>query len=361
MKKETEEWKELNDWDLLCRFLPEGWEEKAQESGALKRAREVPNAAVLLRILLLHLANGYSLKETALRAREAGWAQVSDVAVMKRLRMSEEWLRWLSEQMRAGLTRPLPSWNRRVVVVDATTVSEPGSTGTDWRIHYAMNLSDCQCRYWELTDRRGGETWRRFPVQEDEVVMGDRIYATPVSVAHVVNKKGDVIVRLNRQSLPLYIGKGESFSPLAWAQGLRIGKVKECSCWVKRTGRGKNRGETSGGETERRSHPKGTKTLTTKSEPKPKARIGGLSGSGGVFVYLDHLRKRVSGEISVGFLSRPLADRVGIQTDEIPNGVGALTEKRPPRSPGVAAWEVIGGATGGTDDRGGGLLFPLGI
>ena len=233
MKKETEEWKELNDWDLLCRFLPEGWEEKAQESGALKRAREVPNAAVLLRILLLHLANGYSLKETALRAREAGWAQVSDVAVMKRLRISEEWLRWLSEQMRAGLTRPLPSWNRRVVVVDATTVSEPGSTGTDWRIHYAMNLSDCQCRYWELTDRRGGETWRRFPVQEDEVVMGDRIYATPVSVAHVVKKKGDVIVRLNRQSLPLYTGKGESLSPLAWVRGLRIGQVKECPCWVK--------------------------------------------------------------------------------------------------------------------------------
>jgi len=233
MKTVAENWEDLTDWDVLQQLLPKGWEEKAKESGALKRAREISNAAVLLQILMLHLANGYSLMETAVRAREAGLAQVSDVAVMKRLRASEEWLRWMAEQVRAGGTNPIPKWNRRVVLVDATTVSEPGSTGTDWRIHYAMNLSDFQCRYFELTDRKGGETWRRFPLHAGDIVMGDRIYSTPVSVAHVVNSQGEVLVRLNRQSLPLYRGKATQVSPLQLVRGLRIGEVKEWVCWVK--------------------------------------------------------------------------------------------------------------------------------
>lgn len=228
----TAKWEDISDWELLQRLLPKGGEEKAKECGALKRVREIPNAQVLLRILLLHLANGYSLMETAVRAREADLAQVSDVAVMKRLRASEEWLRWICEQLQGGV-RTITEWSHRVVLIDATTISEPGSTGTDWRIHYAMNMSNCQCRYFELTGQKGGETWRRFPIHEGDIVMGDRMYSTPVSVAHVVNSKGDVIVRLNRQSLPLYTGRQTKVNPLSRVRRLRIGEVKEWSCWVK--------------------------------------------------------------------------------------------------------------------------------
>lgn len=39
--------------------------------------------------------------------------------------------------------------------------------------------------------------------------MGDRVYATPPGVAHVVERGGDVIVRLNRAALPLYEPSGE--------------------------------------------------------------------------------------------------------------------------------------------------------
>ena len=46
--------------------------------------------------LLIHLAEGCSLRETAVRASEGGVASVSDVAIMKRLKASEEWLRWLA-------------------------------------------------------------------------------------------------------------------------------------------------------------------------------------------------------------------------------------------------------------------------
>jgi len=114
---------------------------------------------------MIHLAAGYSLKETATRARQAGLGELSSVAIHKRLLASEEWLRWLAAKERALLVRKTPKLKlqRRLRAVDATTVSEPGSTGTDWRLHYAINLTNLQCDFFELTDVHGGETWRRVP------------------------------------------------------------------------------------------------------------------------------------------------------------------------------------------------------
>ena len=76
----------------------------ARSTGALRRARDIPDAESLLRLLLMHVANGYSLAETAARAGQLGM-ELSAVAVFKRLRASEEWLRWLAEQLRG--TQPL--------------------------------------------------------------------------------------------------------------------------------------------------------------------------------------------------------------------------------------------------------------
>jgi hypothetical protein len=39
------------NWKLLVQFLPEGWENKAQELGALTRRRKIVSAETLLRIL----------------------------------------------------------------------------------------------------------------------------------------------------------------------------------------------------------------------------------------------------------------------------------------------------------------------
>ena len=49
----------IEDWPILCTFLPKGWKEMARRTGALQRARDVPGAESLLRLLLMHVANGY--------------------------------------------------------------------------------------------------------------------------------------------------------------------------------------------------------------------------------------------------------------------------------------------------------------
>jgi hypothetical protein len=67
------------DWQIVLRVLPVGWQDKARELGALRRCRQFADAATLLRVLLIHLAEGCSLRETAVRAAEGQLVTVSDV------------------------------------------------------------------------------------------------------------------------------------------------------------------------------------------------------------------------------------------------------------------------------------------
>ena len=222
----------IENWAVLRTFLPTGWEEMARESGALLRARDFPDAETLLRVLLLHIGNGCSLAETAVRARHLGIV-VSPVAVFKRLRASEEWLRWLAEQLRGQQRRTMETHGRPVRVVDGTSVSEPGSTGTDWRVHYAINLADLQCDFFTITSVAGGETLRCVPVHAGDIVLGDRIYATAVGVAHVTKAGADIVVRLHRTALPLFDAAGRRVNILQRFRSLPVGNVQQWSTRVR--------------------------------------------------------------------------------------------------------------------------------
>jgi hypothetical protein len=152
---------------------------------------------------------------------------MSSVALFKRLRAAEAWLRWLAQQVRGINLIPAIGVGRRLRAVDATTVSEPGSTGTDWRIHYSVNLGDLQCDFFELTDVKGGETLRRVPMKAGDIIMGDRIYATPPGVAHVMDAQSDIVVRVNRQSLPLFNKDGNRLNILKTVRELKPGQTQE--------------------------------------------------------------------------------------------------------------------------------------
>lgn len=212
---------EFDDWSVVRKFLPQGWEEQARLTGALRRTRRIQSAEALLRILLLHLANGCSLVETAARARAAGLGSISAVGVFKRLRAAGPWLRWLAQQERGLAALPIHTVGRRVRAVDASTVAEPGATGSTWRLHWALNLGDLQCDFFEITPReKSGESFWRVPVLAGDILLGDRIYAAPPGIAHVRKGGGDVIVRLNRSALPLFADNGDRIDVLGLLKGL---------------------------------------------------------------------------------------------------------------------------------------------
>lgn len=134
------------NWKVLFSLLPTGWRQAALESGAAKRLRGFSSPEALLRTLLLHVGLGYSLRETVVRARLAAWADVSDVALLNRMRNSEQWLRFLCiALLRENGAFVLEETVGAVRIVDGTIVKEPGTTGSQWR-----TASNCTCRRHKL-------------------------------------------------------------------------------------------------------------------------------------------------------------------------------------------------------------------
>lgn len=220
------------EWSVIAELLPKGWEALAKEKGALVRQRGIKDAETLLRILLLH-ASGPSLRQTATRARQQGLASISDVALYKRLRASGPWLESLTRAMfresRFARRPPKISLGRTVRAIDATTVEEPGSSGTDWRVHYSLRLPDLVCDHFELTDPSGGETYTRFPIETGDIVLADRGYSHRAGVAHVLESGGDVVVRLNTGAFPLQTRSGSKFQLL---EHLRRLKGRRARAWT---------------------------------------------------------------------------------------------------------------------------------
>jgi len=227
---------ELDDWPLVCQLLPPGWQEQAHLLGALRRARGFPDAVVLWRTLLVHLAGGCSLKETVTSVQQAGWCAVSAVALFKRLRAAEQWLRWMADQLWQRHPTPSLPHGYRVRAIDATAVGRPGRLGTDWRVHFGINLEDLQCDFFQVTDAHGGETFRLIPVASGDLLLGDRCYSTPPGIAHVVQAGGHVLVRVNPKSLPLFDGEGEPFRRADELRSTSVGPVREWPTLVRHDG-----------------------------------------------------------------------------------------------------------------------------
>ena len=226
------------DWELVQDLLPEGWQAKARELGALRRGRGIADAATLLRVMLIHLAQGCGLRETAVRAQEGGLARVSDVAILKRLRGCGEWFKWMAEGLRQKWLPEFPAaaatWqHRRVRLVDGTMVSEPGDTGSQWRLHYAIGVPALNCDEVILTGPREGETLKRFTVAGGDILIGDRGYAHPGGIASVVARGGDVIIRTNLVTLPLCDAGGARLDPLPYLRRLRVGQCGQWPVWVR--------------------------------------------------------------------------------------------------------------------------------
>ncbi len=228
MKSMLSKRRELDEWAVVERFLPSGWRRQAHVLGALRRRRRVSNAGALLRCLLLHLAEGCSLAETAARAREAGLGQVSGVALFKRLRAAGPWLGWMAGQFwraRQLLQEP-PELPHRFIAVDATVVAEQGVTGSQWRVHWAVDVRTLDCVEFGLTDVKGGETFRNFKVIPGSVMSGDRAYGRARGIHHVAAGGGEVLARFHPKHVPMYDGDGgEKIRWIKRLRGLRVGEI----------------------------------------------------------------------------------------------------------------------------------------
>src|SRR6202451_2581302 len=151
----------LNDalpeaWSILRNWPPDDLSERARQDGIFQRSRGFSDAELWLRLILLLVACGLCLTQTVVLARELSLAQVSSVALFKRLRRSQKWLQGLTRHLLAVQQKKLGRFDwpyrYRLRIIDASNIQEPGSTGTDWRLHYSIRLPELTCDHYELTD-----------------------------------------------------------------------------------------------------------------------------------------------------------------------------------------------------------------
>jgi hypothetical protein len=225
------------NWNTLLKFLPEGWDDKAMEFGALIRRRNIKSPEVLLRLLLLYLSDDKSLLVTAAQAEESGLASISDVGLLKRLRSSSLWFRWLSRELlnRRGIpNKPPPKFdNFNIITVDASVISEPGSTGADWRLHYSKELFSSQGKEMIITNKRTGETLKNFSVNKNDLFIGDRVYGRYMSIKHVLDNGGHFIVRYMNKSFTMLDSEGNKINMYHKVKNLEVGEIKEFKANVK--------------------------------------------------------------------------------------------------------------------------------
>lgn len=211
-------------WPYLLRFVTERdqFEASAYRMGAISRSDSGLTASDLLRVAMVYGFCGRSLRQTAAWAEATGLARISAVALRKRLRAAAEWLGHLvgSKLLERSRLCPPKAAPWKIRIVDATTISCPGSRGIDWRLHTLLDLERLVIEQIELTDRRSGESLTRFRFGAGELVVADRGYAHRNGLAFVHSTGADYLIRLNWSNVPLQTRSGAVFDLLAALRSL---------------------------------------------------------------------------------------------------------------------------------------------
>jgi Transposase DDE domain len=208
------------DWDGVVARLggTAVLERGARETKAFLRARSVASAVDLLRLILAYCLGERGLRSTAAWAAAMGLADISNVALLQRLRRCGDWLALLVGEALAAAA-PQASRGRLIRIIDATTVAKAGRMANRgnrlWRIHSAFDLPGERFGFFELTDQQGGETLDRIPVVKGEIRIADRAYLQPDRIAGVLQQGADIVVRAGWRNARWLDADGEPVDLLA--------------------------------------------------------------------------------------------------------------------------------------------------
>src|SRR5712691_488336 len=132
----------------------------ARETRAFVRPRVVANAVDLLRLVLAYCLGQGGLRSTAAWASAIGLADLSNVALLYRLRQCGDWLAALVAQRLAGAL-PQASRGRLIRLIDATAVPQRSTAARQhnhvWRIHSAFDLPAERFGSFVLSDQKEAE------------------------------------------------------------------------------------------------------------------------------------------------------------------------------------------------------------
>ena len=211
----------------------------ARETKAFVRPRQISNAVDLLRLILAYCLGERGLRATAAWAASVGLVDVSNVAVLYRLRQCGDWLAALIGQALAA-GAPKAGRGRMIRIIDATTVPKAGPAARKnselWRIHSAFDLPRERFGHFEVTDQQAGERLDRIPVVKGEIRLGDRAYLQPDRMAVLHEGGADFVIRAGWKSAHWLDAKGCPFDLIAALRAASTRELIDRPIWIKRKG-----------------------------------------------------------------------------------------------------------------------------
>jgi hypothetical protein len=187
---------------------------KAREFGALVRVGKLRDGASLLRLALLYGPCGLSLRGVAAAAAGLGLAELTDKAVLGRLRKMGDWLEFLLGRALAQT----PGVGDRTTVagavrlVDGTVIR---GRGGNWRVHARYNPASGCFDDLVLTLEKIGEAVCRTAIALGDLLIADRGYARGRDFEAAHRAGGHFITRIGWRALRLCKPDGQPFDPLA--------------------------------------------------------------------------------------------------------------------------------------------------
>ena len=222
--------KTATGWQAIESHLPEDFEALAKEHKVIEvqygeGVAKIRTASALLRLVLLHAGVGLGMRQTVALVAASGGPDISHVTLHKKERLSASYLAALVGRLTSMSAETAPErWaGYELALVDGSSFCEPGAEGTSARIHLQLRLSDLAILAVSAEDASVGETFKRFPWREGQLALGDRGYANPPGVATVVRQRADVLVRVNRAALPMYMpdATGERVNVMEFMRSLK--------------------------------------------------------------------------------------------------------------------------------------------
>lgn len=221
------------EWADLSRVVGARGEQLARTTGALQRKRKVQSALDLLRLVLAYALWDWSLQAVGAWATVLGVGSLSAVALRQRLRHSRLWLSSLLGEWLRPASQPLAGRAVRLRLIDATVITQPGSRGTDWRVHVSLDVGQLRLDEFEITDAQGGESLTRHTAAPGEIEVGDRGYAHASGLGSVLARGGQLVVRINGHNLRLETATGTRLDVRRWLHSLPRGQQQQTrSVWL---------------------------------------------------------------------------------------------------------------------------------
>jgi hypothetical protein len=195
-------------FESFLQELPADYRELAIEFKAFTRSRKIKTPAQLMQVVMSYCGLDAVLRETAGQFTLLE-ERISDTAIHQRLKACGPWVKALLSRLMGEAVRPLLEGHLRFILIDGSTVQGPGATGTECRLHLALDLVRLEWTHSLVTDEHTGEQLSHYPLRDGDVVIVDRGYNQVEQWMAMADRGVALVVRYNPHGVKLYTAEGQ--------------------------------------------------------------------------------------------------------------------------------------------------------